>query len=220
MDLPKAVAAAAPALTVLRALARRPAPAALVLLVLAAALLGKSGWHWLSYDRGAIMHGQLWRLITAHLVHLSATHAALNIAAVLLLAALQPAAMSTRDWLIAGFFSSLAVGVGLLVASPEVVWYVGLSGTLHGLYAWAALAHVRAGDRLGIALLALLGMKIVSEQVFGATPGMSALVGGDVITAAHLYGAAGGIAASLFNARVVRRASGAVSRAATRQPTV
>ena len=50
---------------------------------------------WGRYDRGALASGELWRLVTAHLVHLSWGHLWLNLAALVMMAANKPMITTT-----------------------------------------------------------------------------------------------------------------------------
>ncbi|RKZ39058.1 MAG: rhombosortase [Candidatus Parabeggiatoa sp. nov. 3] len=134
------------------------------------------------YSRAGIENGEYWRLVTAHFVHLSWNHMWLNALSLLIIWEL--AAKSYRfGWIIiCGFGMSL----GLWLFSPQVIWYVGLSGILHGLLA------ATAWQRYPI-LLVLLMVKLVWEQLYGALPATANLTGGTVIVDAHLYGAVIGI---------------------------
>jgi rhomboid family GlyGly-CTERM serine protease len=97
--------------------------------------------------------------------------------------------------------TALGVGAGLWFLSPEVRWYVGASGVLHGVLAAGTLAHWRRGHRDAPALTLLIVAKIAYEQWVGALP----LAGSaDTIVDAHLYGAVGG--ALLAGALGARRA--------------
>jgi hypothetical protein len=93
--------------------------------------------------------------------------------------------------------SSLAVGLGLLSLSPQVAWYVGLSGTARGLVAAGCLklAWQRHSASGALGLAALAG-KLAWEQWHGAMPGSEAIIGGTTVVNAHLYGAIGGLIAA------------------------
>jgi len=130
------------------------------------------------YSREKIENGEYWRLLTAHFVHLGWNHLWLNMLSLLMIWELTTKSYSFVWILICGF----GISLGLWLFSPEVIWYVGLSGILHGLFAAVAW------QRYPI-LLVLLIAKLMWEQLYGALPTTANLTGGAVIVDAHLYGA-------------------------------
>jgi len=159
----------------------------------------------LRYQRSAIQAGEIWRLITGNLVHLGWEHLLLNLTGLILIWLLFGRLLAARQWWIVTVVSCLAVGVGLLIFNPELDWYVGLSGMLHGLFVTGLLINLRNGYKLEwLLLLAIVG-KLVWEQYHGAMPGSAAIAGGAVIVDAHLYGAISGIVTGLlFQTKRVR----------------
>jgi len=152
----------------------------------------------LRYERSAIQSGEIWRLFTGNLVHLGWEHLLLNVTGLILIWLLFGRQLSTRQWLIVTVVSCLAVGLGLLIFHPELDWYVGLSGMLHGLFVTGLLINLRNGYKLEwLLLLAILG-KLAWEQYHGAMPGSAEIAGGAVIVDAHLYGALSGIVTGLL----------------------
>jgi rhomboid family GlyGly-CTERM serine protease len=147
----------------------------------------------LRYDRAALAAGEWWRLISAHVVHLGARHALLNAAAAGVLVLLFGEALSSRDWLLTVMFSMIALDAGLWFLSPQIDWYVGASGVLHGVIAAGALALMRLQDWRGGVLLVLLVSKLVFENRTGGDLGFAG--GLPVVLNAHLYGAVGGMMA-------------------------
>lgn len=149
---------------------------------------------WLAYERTALAGGQAWRLVTAHFAHLGPMHGALNAIAWLLVWRLGRGIVrgSQWAWLLAG--SAVAVDVGLFLLSPRVEWYVGASGMLHGGFAGMAWLAARGpAPQFGRILLGVLAAKLIWEQVAGAMVGGAILGDAVTITAAHLYGAVGGV---------------------------
>src|SRR5262245_13977247 len=55
-------------------------PALVTVLILAAALGGDAIRMELRYERAAVFRGELWRLVTGHIVHLGWSHTLLNLA--------------------------------------------------------------------------------------------------------------------------------------------
>ncbi|HVO49278.1 MAG TPA: rhombosortase [Steroidobacteraceae bacterium] len=165
-------------------------------LVLACALLllpelaGEAGRVALRYDRAALAQGELWRLISAHLVHLDLGHAVLNSLGLLLMWALFARDYRPVQWLVIVLASMAGIDAGLWLRDSTVAWYVGSSGVLHGVMVAGTLAHVRRGDLDGWLLAAFIVAKLVYEQTAGALPFSDSHAG--VVVDAHLYGAIGG----------------------------
>ena len=154
------------------------------------------------YDRAALAHGEWWRLISAHFVHLGPRHTLLNAAAAGILVLLFGEALSARSWPVVLAASLVAVDAGLWFFSPNIQWYAGASGVLHGVIAAGGLALANLRDWRGGVLLALLTSKLIFEQY---TSGDLGFAGGlPVVLDAHLYGALGG-AAGLLGWRIAAR---------------
>lgn len=172
-----------------------PLPFAVAAVCLTLAAGGGAARDWGRYDRSALAAGELWRLVTAHFVHLGVGHLWLNLVALALLALLVEDALASGEWLAATAAAVFAIDLGLYAFDQEVAWYVGLSGVLHGYAAAGALLLAARGERIGFALLTGLIAKIAWEQHAGAISFSAAATGGPVVVAAHLYGAIGGLAA-------------------------
>ena len=149
------------------------------------------------YDREALIGGEYWRLVTGHLVHLSWGHVWLNLAALIVMAFLFDSLMTARDWIVATTASALAIDAGLFLFEPQVVWYVGLSGSLHGIMIVGAVAMLRSQSKLAIALLVGVVCKLIWEQTSGPIPFSEATSGGNVLVDAHFYGSIGGVLARI-----------------------
>ena len=101
-------------------------------------------------------------------------------------------------WWFGNFFvCSLFVSLGLLAFNTELHWYVGLSGTLHGLILTGAIINVLHKERLDMILLVIISGKLIWEQISGPLPGSAETAGGPVIVDAHLYGAIAGVVTGL-----------------------
>ena len=162
-------------------------------------LLSLSGEHvtlMLRYERQAVLSGQYWRLLTAHLVHGSVRHLLLNLAGLGLIATLFARDFRPMQWLLIWMLSTLTIDIGFVWFEPQLDWYVGLSGVLHGMLAAGAVVWWRSEPKpLAIALSMVLIGKLAWEQTHGALP-----LSGDlpVVVNAHLYGAVGGAAAGIL----------------------
>lgn len=146
----------------------------------------------LRYDRSAILHGEVWRLLTGNFVHLGAGHLLEDMAGLVLLWLLYADVLPGWRTPLVILAGSLAVGFGLLLGDPGVEWYVGISGALDTLWAAGALMLIRRRDRFGWVLMVFQLAKLAYEQSFGPLPFSNATSGGGIIVDAHLYGALAG----------------------------
>ncbi len=125
--------------------------------------------------------------------------------AVLVLALGLAARMPTRAalaWFIAWPLTHLA-----LLLRPELAGYGGLSGVLHAGVAVVAVELILRGSRarrLGLAIAAVLLLKIVLEEPWG--PALRWPAGWDIAVApfAHAAGLAAGVLCALLAARLFR----------------
>jgi rhomboid family GlyGly-CTERM serine protease len=168
---------------------------ALAALLFAIEFAGVWARQWLNYERTAIADGQWWRLLTANVVHFDFEHTVLNLLSFVLMWALFVRDYTPWRWLAIYSCASLAVCVGLWFFTPEITWYVGASGALHGVLAAGTLAHLRRGDLDGPVLVIVLIAKLGYEQLVGPMP-----YSDPTTTAmdAHLFGMIGGLAPALF----------------------
>jgi rhomboid family GlyGly-CTERM serine protease len=151
--------------------------------------------HGLRYERAALAAGDWWRLVTAHVAHLSWLHGVLNAIALLMILQIFRGAVTAREWWIAGVLSLLTVDAGLWWLQPGLGWYVGFSGILHGLFVAGIAALWRDGERRVAGLFAIgLVLKLAFEAWLGPA---SNFFDAPVITASHSYGAAGGVVAAI-----------------------
>lgn len=164
-------------------------------LILILPLLGEGTLAVLRYEREAALSGEVWRLLSAHWVHLSGAHAAINAAALLLLLALF---RGSGGGFASGFALLLACQLGvsflLLALSPDVGWYVGLSGALHG-YALVLPVFARQYPTAWL-VFAALAAKVAWELALGPSAPLEALIGGRVIVIAHFHGVIAGLSVS------------------------
>jgi len=149
----------------------------------------------LRYEREAVLSGEIWRLLTGHLVHFDLRHLALNLVGAALMVVLFAAGYSMAQWLWILAASVIAIDIGFLWLEPQLIWYVGVSGVLHGVLAAGAVAWWRTESTwMAAALTAIVVSKLGWEQWQGGLH-----LSGDlpVVVAAHLYGAIGGLFAAL-----------------------
>ena len=161
-------------------------------------LAGELGKEWLRYDRVWIGQGEVWRFLSGHFAHLSWSHLALNGAGLLLVWFLIGQAYTFSTWIQITLITIATIDVAFWTLNPELYWYVGMSGLLHGLLVAGIIPRLRTLDvETGILLLLLIA-KIGYEQFNGPVPGSETTSGGPVVVDAHLYGALGGVLGALL----------------------
>jgi rhomboid family GlyGly-CTERM serine protease len=172
-----------------------------IFVLVLAVLLGlsdESGREVLRYDRAAIANGEVWRLLSGHFVHLGWSHLILNGVGMVLIAYLVAATFGAVQWLAIAAIVITGIDLGFWFLAPQLSWYVGLSGLLHGLLAAGAVDGLRSRQLecwvIGVFLVGKLGY----EQLLGPLPGSEASTGGNVVVAAHLYGAISGALSGLW----------------------
>jgi rhomboid family GlyGly-CTERM serine protease len=151
-------------------------------------------------------------MASAHLTHLNTAHLLFNLAGLFLLCELLWQDLPVRHG--AGLLAVAGSGVSLLLwwLQPEVAWYAGLSGALHGLWAGCALAGIRPRTAqpdsrshvAGAAGIALLALKLALEYRYGASSHTARAIGAPVLVVSHWYGALSG-ACYVMVWRLVRR---------------
>ncbi len=165
-------------------------PIALAALLVALQAAGWTGA--LEYRRAAVLGGEPWRILTGSFVHLGWVHLARDTLGLFLIWGLFPQTLDERSAIELLLASALAVGAGLLAFSPQIAWYVGISGALFGLFcAGALLEFPRQPFYAGALLLGMIAVIGWSLHA-GALPGETRGLGGKVVPQAHLYGAIGG----------------------------
>jgi rhomboid family GlyGly-CTERM serine protease len=163
------------------------------LTLLALAVLASSVNPALQYQRSAIEHGQLWRLLTAHLVHLNLIHGLLNLAGLWLIIFWVGSDRSRLSWLMAGPLIGVGISLALYIGQPHISYYVGLSGVLHGLLIFGLAPLCLKNHPAGWAGLIAISIKLCYEQIIpGGNTTTEVLIAGPVVSIAHVYGALSG----------------------------
>jgi len=194
--------------------ARRLPVASLLFVVLAATLYAWPGSaDWLQYDRTAILHGEVWRVLTGHLVHWSGNQLFWD-----------GLALGFLGWLcerdaLASFLrcfvvSAILISLVLWFAAPWMATYRGLSGIDSALFALVAVRLGREAffDRqwFKLTLIAIVAggfaLKVGYEFASGATLFVDSSGGGMIpVPLAHVVGALVGIACGLWPVLVPNR---------------
>jgi len=160
--------------------------------------LAGPAWEHVRYDRQAILAGESWRLVTAHLIHVDFTHLGWNLAGLALVAWLFGREFRAREWALILASSTIAVDLGFLLLEPQLEWYVGFSGVLHGLMAAGLCAWLwRSPDSLTALVATVFAAKLAWEHFAGPLPFTAGSLDVPVVHQSHSYGAIGGLVAAL-----------------------
>jgi rhomboid family GlyGly-CTERM serine protease len=154
----------------------RGAPVTLAVgaLCLLAAIAGEPLASSLAWERGAILHGELWRLWSGHLVHYSLSHGAADALAFCAMGMLAEPLAGSRRFLFVLLGGAAAISLGLLVFVADLDAYRGASG------------------------LAMLAAALAGVLVWRRQPAARWLIGASGLAlAAKLLGDAGGHALTL-----------------------
>ncbi len=157
----------------------------------------------LQYDREAVMHGELWRLVTGNLVHWSLEHFCLDVGAFLVLGILYEPSLRRSSVPFGRFLFvvALLIGVTLFAFVPGMNMYRGLSGVDSGVFAAGLLMEAAAAKRdprrwifVGPALVIFtvkIGFECGTGRLFFGTASLGDL--GQPVPLAHAAGAVAGI---------------------------
>jgi len=139
----------------------------------------------LIYDRTAVLNGEWWRLLSAHLVHMDVIHLSQNLAGLLLILLITVrCAVSPRAFARAIVLAVLLINSALLLM-PWIDWYLGLSGVLYALAVFSiGMTYQRAGLLVCLGLIGTVvwqtissGEALAEAHLMGLMAGQLALVG-------------------------------------------
>lgn len=107
------------------------------------------------YDRAGIASGELWRIVTGHLVHFSGAHLFNNLI-VLLPAVWTVETRYRRDFgpLLMG--AAVGIGIALLVGEPQILHFGGASGISLAFLVYACLRGLHEHNRRKVVCMLLL----------------------------------------------------------------
>lgn len=166
----------------------------LTLLMIGLSLLGTQAESLLEFNREKISEGEYWRLLTSNLVHYGFPHVAMNAAALLLIGGSFLRELSLKAYLGLLLITALAVNLGTLVFNPELSFYRGFSGALHGLLVAGLLLNRLRNPWLSYLGVALVLAKIVHEhQADFQANQLQELLPVAVAVDSHMYGAIAGL---------------------------
>lgn len=149
------------------------------------------------YNRTEML-SEPWRWWTASWVHVGWRHYMLNMLAFVLIVFIFPHAnIKSLSYCLAVFSPLLALALYLLM--PDIYAYAGLSGILHGIYAYIALQSLMISKERKFALLVLvcIALKISWEKINGYSE-TAQLIQAPVLIESHQIGLLIGLLAGLI----------------------
>jgi rhomboid family GlyGly-CTERM serine protease len=150
----------------------------------------------LLYDRSALAHHELWRLITCHWVHLSSDHLFWSTATFLVLGSLCEI-MDPKKYYATIGISVISIPIAIWWGMTDLRVYAGLSGLDCALYSLLMVLFIRREIRsrswIWVALFSLLLGGLVAKIIYETTTGLTIFVanthtGMTPVPLAHLVG--------------------------------
>jgi len=125
----------------------------------------------LIFDRSAILHGEVWRILSGHAVHFSSTHFVYD----LLAFGLAGGMIEYKRYPGCGILyvvMAFAIGVSLLIFKPGMDYYGGLSGLACGAVVYLALfgLHDTPSLRLVSAMMLVLVVSKIAFELYTGQP--------------------------------------------------
>jgi len=152
----------------------------------------------LEYHRDKIAAGELWRILTGHLVHTNTWHMLLNLTSLLFIGLLFGTLLSAKVWIAAFVFCSLAVSAAYWFIATQFIIYVGLSAALYGVIIIGALEDFNDNKLIAGSLLIIVTGRVIWQQFDGASDSLADMVDSRVAIESHLYGIVSGYVFSLI----------------------
>ena len=157
----------------------------------------------LVYDREGLAGGELWRLLTGHLVHFSAAHLANNLV-VLVPAVWLVETRYTKDTGLLLLAAASAVGIAVFAGAPEIEQFGGASGISLAVLTYACLRGLHEDRRWRLVcavVLAIVCAKLAAEFFWSwGLPDWETNGHFVPVTLSHLVGTATG--AALYVCRI------------------
>lgn len=147
-----------------------------------------------NWQRDLILDGQWWRILSGNFTHTNFAHLGMNLAGLWVISFIfKPTEKSLALLLIA-----ISLAIGALNFLSDMNGYVGLSGLLHGLFAYFALQESLSGRKSSWLLVVGVIAKVTWELTMGASQSTVELINARVAVEAHLFGMLSGFVLALI----------------------
>ncbi|MGQ7272392.1 rhombosortase [Marinobacter nauticus] len=167
----------------------------LLMLIMAMEWMHPWALEWLEYQRYAVREWQLWRLLTAHFVHLTPWHMAMNLASLIVVwIGFLRGWTAWRLWSLV-FLGSVFISFLILITDPELSGYTGFSGVIYTLLVAGLMQGWHQEPVLTTGILVAVAVRLGWEQSIWYDPTyLDSWLHAPVYPNAHLFGAiAGGL---------------------------
>jgi rhomboid family GlyGly-CTERM serine protease len=143
--------------------------------------------------------GHYYQIVSGHFLHTNFIHILFNLLGLTLLWALHGDDYEVRTYLAKFILLCIMLSLSIFFFAPDIRWYVGLSGVIHGVFAWGCIRDLEHKLLSGWLLLIGLSLKVGNEQLNGAGSLMPELIDANVAIDSHLFGAIIGLAIGLLS---------------------
>jgi rhomboid family GlyGly-CTERM serine protease len=140
-----------------------------------------------------VKEGEYWRVISAHFTHYSWIHCLSNIVGLFLLIGIFSHSQQRMRWLLATTVICIAISSGLILFSTQLDWYLGFSGVLTGLFAYAAIKSLNKNTLISTIILITLSTYVVIQLFEGELISSTILINLKASSYAHAYGFIAGV---------------------------
>jgi len=123
------------------------------------------------YDREALLAGEVWRLLSAHLVHFSGQHLCYDLIAFSIAGSFIES-YSHQKWFLLCSMMALFISIVLFLAEPDMRYYGGLSGLAVGSIFYLILFHLyyHLHSKFWWMVLLIILSKMMVEILYSNTP--------------------------------------------------
>jgi len=155
-------------------------------------LLGESTLNALMYHRSGIKAGEIWRILSGHIVHSNGWHLLLNLASLMMIGLLFSQHLTRLVWLLSFVLSGLMISACYFWIAPEYEYYVGLSAVLYAVIIIGAILDIKEQPLIAVIILVIVTARVIWQQYSGSLDSLAELIEDRVAIESHLFGIGSG----------------------------